>query len=90
MKKFFKIIVPILLTAFILFSIFWYCFIYDRNFTRDMLLTRPAITPPMAIPKSLPGSTMPRIISPIIMILWQLSLQISSCPPATTPRLKAP
>ena len=40
MKKFFKIIVPILLTAFILFSIFWYCFIYDRNFTRDMLLTQ--------------------------------------------------
>ena len=40
MKKFFKFIVPVLLTVFILFSIFWYCFIYDRNFTRDMLLTQ--------------------------------------------------
>ena len=40
MKKFFKFIVPILLTALILCSIFWYCFIYDRNFTRDMLLTQ--------------------------------------------------
>lgn len=40
MKRFFRIIVPILLAAFILTSIFWYCFIYDRNFTRDMLLTQ--------------------------------------------------
>lgn len=40
MKKFFKFIVPILLTVLILFSIFWYCFVYDRNFTRDMLLTQ--------------------------------------------------
>ena len=40
MKKFFKFIVPILLIVLILFSIFWYCFIYDRNFTRDMLLTQ--------------------------------------------------
>ena len=40
MKKFFKFIVPILLFALILASIFWYCFIYDRNFTRDMLLTQ--------------------------------------------------
>lgn len=38
MKKVFKILIPILLSALILFSLFWYCFIYDRNFTRDMLL----------------------------------------------------
>jgi len=40
MKKFFKFIVPVLLFALIVASIFWYCFIYDRNFTRDMLLTQ--------------------------------------------------
>lgn len=38
MKNFFKKIIPVLLTALILVSIVWYCFIYDRNFTRDMLL----------------------------------------------------
>lgn len=38
MKKVFKILVPVLLSILILASIFWYCFIYDRNFTRDMLL----------------------------------------------------
>jgi len=40
MKKFFKFLVPLLLTVLILASIFWYCFVYDRNFTRDMLLTQ--------------------------------------------------
>ena len=40
MKKFFRFIVPVLLAALILASVFWYCFIYDRNFTRDMLLTQ--------------------------------------------------
>ena len=38
MKKFFKIIIPILLFLVILASIGWYLFIYDRDFTRDMLL----------------------------------------------------
>ena len=38
MKKLFQIIIPFLLAALILASLFWYCFIYDRNFTRDMLL----------------------------------------------------
>ena len=37
MKKLFQIIIPFLLAALILASLFWYCFIYDRNFTRDML-----------------------------------------------------
>ena len=40
MKKFFRFIIPVLLFALILASVFWYCFIYDRNFTRDMLLTQ--------------------------------------------------
>lgn len=40
MKKLFRFLVPVLLFALILVSIFWYCFIYDRNFTRDMLLTQ--------------------------------------------------
>ena len=40
MKKIFSKIIPILLTALILVSVFWYCFIYDRNFTRDVLLTQ--------------------------------------------------
>lgn len=38
MKKAFKIIVPVLLSAAILLSIVWYLFVYDRNFTRDILL----------------------------------------------------
>lgn len=38
MKKAFKIIIPLLLTVAILFSIGWYLFVYDRNFTRDILL----------------------------------------------------
>ncbi len=38
MKKVFKIIIPLMLSAVILLSIGWYLFVYDRNFTRDMLL----------------------------------------------------
>ena len=38
MKKFNKILVPILLVLLILGSIVWYLFVYDRNFTRDFLL----------------------------------------------------
>ena len=38
MKKLFKIIIPIILVLLILASIGWYLFIYDRDFTRDMLL----------------------------------------------------
>ena len=40
MKKLFRIIIPIILTLLILVSIVWYCFVYDRNFTRDMLLSQ--------------------------------------------------
>ena len=40
MKKVFAKIIPLLLTILILASVFWYCFIYDRNFTRDMLLSQ--------------------------------------------------
>lgn len=38
MKKATKFLVPLLLGLVILGSIFWYLFIYDRAFTRDMLL----------------------------------------------------
>ena len=38
MKKVMKVIIPILLSLLILASIFWYCFVYDRDFTRDILL----------------------------------------------------
>jgi len=38
MKKFFKIIIPIILALAIIACIGWYLFIYDRDFTRDMLL----------------------------------------------------
>lgn len=40
MKKTIKIIVPILLVLVVLFSIFWYLFVYDRNFTQNFLLNR--------------------------------------------------
>lgn len=38
MKKASKIIVPLLLAVLIIASIGWYLFVYDRDFTRDMLL----------------------------------------------------
>ena len=38
MKKFMKVVLPILLVLLILGSIYWYGFVYDRDFTRDMLL----------------------------------------------------
>lgn len=38
MKNLFKKILPVLLAFLILASIVWYCFIYDRAFTRDLLL----------------------------------------------------
>ena len=39
MKKFFRIIIPIILVIAIIACIGWYLFIYDRDFTRDMLLS---------------------------------------------------
>lgn len=39
MKKFLKIVLPLLLSFTILFGIFWYLFHYDRDFTRDVLLS---------------------------------------------------
>lgn len=40
MKKILTKVIPFLLTILILLSLYWYCFIYDRNFTRDVLLTQ--------------------------------------------------
>lgn len=38
MKNPLKSLVPILLSLLIIASLVWYCFVYDRDFTRDMLL----------------------------------------------------
>lgn len=38
MKKILKVIVPFLLVLVIIASIGWYCFVYDQDFTRDMML----------------------------------------------------
>ena len=38
MKKFFQFLISLLLVAAIIASIGWYLFVYDRDFTRDMLL----------------------------------------------------
>ena len=38
MKKFFRILIPIILVLAIIACVGWYLFIYDRDFTRDMLL----------------------------------------------------
>lgn len=38
MKRFFKVIIPIILVLAIIACIGWYLLIYDRDFTRDMLL----------------------------------------------------
>ena len=40
MKRAVKIIIPILLVIVLLASIGWYLFVYDRDFTRDMLLSQ--------------------------------------------------
>lgn len=40
MKKFTKFLVPLLMGGLILASIGWYLFIYDRDFTRDTLLSQ--------------------------------------------------
>jgi len=39
MSKFLKIIIPLILVLAILGCMIWYLFIYDRDFTRDMLLS---------------------------------------------------
>lgn len=39
MKKAFRVIIPLLLVVAILFCAGWYLFVYDRAFTRDILLT---------------------------------------------------
>lgn len=38
MKKFFRVLIPIILVLAIIACIGWYLLIYDRDFTRDMLL----------------------------------------------------
>ena len=40
MKRALKRILPILLGIVVIVSIVWYLFVYDRDFTRDMLLTQ--------------------------------------------------
>lgn len=40
MKKFMRFLVSLLLIALIVGSIGWYLFVYDRDFTRDMLLSQ--------------------------------------------------
>lgn len=40
MKKVIRFLVPLMMLIFILGSIFWYLFVYDRDFTRDTLLSQ--------------------------------------------------
>lgn len=40
MKDSSKKIVPVILALLIIASLVWYCFVYDRDFTRDMLLNQ--------------------------------------------------
>ena len=39
MKRFFQIFIPIVLVLAIIACSWWYLFIYDRDFTRDVLLS---------------------------------------------------
>ena len=39
MRKFFRILIPVILLLAIVFSIVWYVCVYDRNFVRDALLS---------------------------------------------------
>lgn len=43
MKKFMKKLIPVLLVLLIIASLVWYCFVYDRTFTRDILLSQARI-----------------------------------------------
>ena len=43
MKKFMKKLIPFLLVVLIIASMVWYCFVYDRTFTRDILLSQARI-----------------------------------------------
>ena len=38
MKRFFRFLVPMLLVIALISCAVWYLFVYDRDFTRDMLL----------------------------------------------------
>ena len=40
MKKFFRILLPIVLVFAVLGSLVWYLFVYDRDFTQDFLLSQ--------------------------------------------------
>ena len=40
MKKAVRIFIPLLLVLVILASVAWYLFVYDREFTRDSLLSQ--------------------------------------------------
>ena len=40
MKKVLKFLVPLIMIAVIATSVVWYLFIYDREFTRDTLLSQ--------------------------------------------------
>ena len=40
MRNFWRTLVPILLALLTIASLVWYCFVYDRDFTRDMLLNQ--------------------------------------------------
>lgn len=40
MKKIFRFLIPLLLFIAIVSSVCWYLFVYDRDFTRDMLLSQ--------------------------------------------------
>lgn len=39
MKKFFRVTIPLLMTIAVICSLVWYLFVYDREFTRDLLLS---------------------------------------------------
>ncbi len=39
MKKFFRVTIPLLLAVAVIGSLVWYLFVYDREFTRDALLS---------------------------------------------------
>ena len=43
MRKILRFVVPVLLALLIISSLFWYLFIYDRAFTRDILLNQARI-----------------------------------------------
>ena len=88
MKKVMHILVPLLLAFALIISIGWYLFVYDRDFTRDLLLQQARYNDIKG--NSGLSSTILPITIPARTKTLPLSLPTNISPPAITPRRRLP